>query len=276
MTTSPPSGLKLPETKLDVLHAQIVLAFAQQRTREPGLRAIGLMGHESGRWGAASRYTLEIQRILRELSMAIEFIERIAFTAPEHGAFFPSEDGVMYHQGHALDLVHQLKDKVARLVDALTMINRLTKKASITNLLKKPRVSELPGLADVLREWEEAHHGGIATALHLRTQYHHFQNNLSLHDKYLSLKTTRLLQQPEIQNVLTKAGKHWVCRRGEQDFRDWRDDILRKLRSTRDLVQKNIEKVAQALSVNTGLPNIENDGMRIIQDELRAQKSLNL
>lgn len=186
----------------------------------------------------------------------------------------------MYHYGHFLDLVHQMKDKLTRLAKGLTSPPPFhePKKANPLSLAAREEVKNIPGLPGLLQVWTEApdKEHNIAVMLRRRTQYHHFRNRLNLNKDFLDIKLFRTMQQESAQKILSEEGKKLIEERGTKGFENWHANVERGITSTIEDVRNNLESVSPVLSIAIPLPALEKDGAKIFDDYFRMTESLKI
>lgn len=274
---------QVPNSRLPIfskLQTSISLALFRQEADEPQYQALDSMSNEAARFSRLSEYASDVIRIFRELELAKSLIEVLP---PDE--FFSThdstkEDYVMYHQGHFLDLVHQMKDKLIHLVDGLVHEPPFTEKehADSNVLAEDDKVKVISGLSGLLKVWTqvpEAKHG-IAVILRRRTQYHHFRNRLHLNSDFQDIKLFRTMQQESAQQILSDEGKKLIAEKGKAGFEKWHSEVLRRLGETTKEVQENIEAIATALLGNTPLPTLETEGKEIFDKYFASSESLKI
>jgi len=268
--------MKVPQTYFKKIRVMISLALIEQETKEPQLQAINMVSYECERISVVLQYLIDIERILKELRLSLSFICETTDESFLKKYSTTSEDYIMYHQGYSLDLIHQLKDKLGHFVDGITTQGKFQERKhfNILKLANEEKISKIAGLVELLQEWSQEGNRGIGVALRKRTQYHHFRNRLSLHEKYLDIKFARIFEQSK--GLLTKKGIKMIEDRGKQGMADWHADVIEKLESTIRLIEKNIENVSKALSEGLDLPNIEKEGEKILQGYFRMNESLRI
>ena len=111
------------QSDFDKLKAGILLAYQNKRNREPEYEAVYYFSNKSSALSKMNQYASDIEKIIRE----INFTESLIIELPEDTYLkklnIMPEDYILYHKGYFLELIHQLKDKLVRLVDAFSKIN---------------------------------------------------------------------------------------------------------------------------------------------------------
>jgi hypothetical protein len=261
------------------LQNAILLAVFKQKSAEPQYQALDSLTEESDRFSRLSEYAIDILRIFRELKLARSLVGRLP---PE--TFFvehksPAEDYVMYHQGHFLDLVHQLKDKLTHLVRGLLHEPPFEESdPDPLSLARSKKAADVPGLPDLLLVWTqtpESKHG-IAVVLRRRTQYHHFRNRLHLTDAFQDIKLSRAMQKEQTKAMLSEEGQKFVEEKGRAGFDRWHSDLQKKMDKTIYEIQTNIESIGGAMLAHVPLPSPETDTSEIFQKYLAMTESLRI
>lgn len=173
--------------------------------RQPHNAAMGNVAKGYSRWQTASSYFYDIERILLEMKMSRSFVDQLPDEMFYTTHRINAEDYILYHNGFYLDLVHQLKDKTAQMISAVVnpdekYSSKTESSVKLSKVLNNDRVKRIPGLKEVLSEWDDSSHkGSIAIALKKRTNYHHFKNPLTGTKSYYQAKAQRNLLRPDIQ-----------------------------------------------------------------------------
>lgn len=238
------------------------------------------MGHVPkgfSRWSTASSYLYDIERILLELEIARSFIEKLPSESFLKQHSINPEDYIMYNQGYSLDLMHQLKDKLARLLYAVIVANTTYSEKEETYLkpltkLKKgklvPRISKLVELLQVWDSYQELdpnkHKSPITIALGKRTNYHHHKNPLTNEKNYFQVKTSRTLLSPEMLVNLSDYGKKLITERGKQNVEALQSDSLRKMTETLKAARENINEISKVVMEYFKFPRQDTDGRKIM------------
>jgi hypothetical protein len=237
----------------DRLKLGLLITVIKGDIRQPHNEAMGNVAKGYSRWQTASSYFYDIERILLEMKMTRSFVEQLpddAFYAA-HG--INAEDYIMYHHGHFLDLVHQLKDKTCQLLSAITnpdekYSRKNERGVKLSKLLNNDRIKRIRGLVESMNEWnDEAHKGPIAFALKKRTNYHHFKNPLTGTKSYYQAKAQRNLLRPEMQMHLSEYGKQMVDEKRKSNLQTWQAEAKEKMQKTFEDIERNLEAVSKAV-----------------------------
>jgi hypothetical protein len=262
------------------LQTSISIALFKQQSEEPQYEALDSFTDESARFSRLSEYATDILRIFRELQL----VKSLVVNLPQDDFFTQhdstKEDYVMYHQGHFLDLVHQLKDKLTHFVHGIVHKPPFIEKKKVNplTLAEKEEVKIISGLPELLRIWSqapEAEHA-IASTLRRRTNYHHFRNRLHLSSDFLDVKLFRTMQHENVQKILTAEGKKRIEEKGRTGFEKWHSDVERRIGETLEEVRVNIEKISETLLEKLELPNMEKDGKEIFEKYFAMSEQLKI
>ena len=103
-------------SKLSQLHIGLLMLTIKKETEEAGYSAIDSMTFEHEIIQRQSRYAGDLQRVLDELKLTVELLsEKEERKQAKHKVHEP-EEIINYYNGIFLDLVHQVKDKLFRLI----------------------------------------------------------------------------------------------------------------------------------------------------------------
>lgn len=265
--------------KINQLRTSIALALLKQQTKEPQYEALGSWSSETARISETSEYAGDILRVLQELELSIS----LASNLPSDDFFLAhkttKEDFVMYHLGHYLDLVHQLKDKVVHFVDGSFADSSYKEKkyAKVHRLLNQDKVQKVPRLVELLKMWQETYSDNeITKTLRKRSNYHHFRNRLLLNRDFLDIKFSRTMQEEPVQQILSEKGKVLAKEKGEKGFQKWHAEFLKNMTETLEIIKQNIEEMADLVTTNLSLPLAEKDGLVISEQYFKMEESLKI
>lgn len=262
------------------LKTGITFTLIKGDVRQPHNYAMERVSAGYSRWMIASQYHADIERILRELKVAVSFVS----SSPDDQFLLQHpinlEDYIMYHQGYFLDLVHQLKDKLCQLVNAIITAEKNysgkdEKETKLKKLLKNKIALKVHGLCESLKKWDDDTDSGyISNVLKKRTFYHHFKNPLPNHDDYQKAKTNRFLLSPSFESQLSDYGKQMIVERGEQSLRSWQVDTADKMTTTFATVEANIENISNSLINYYNLPCTNDQNKRLVLQYMRLDETL--
>ncbi len=247
------SNIAVVQNELDKLKAGTLLSFEIKRSREPGYVAVDSLTDRSSALSKINQYTSDIEKIKREMNLAHSLIRNLPNEEYLKEHEITSEDYILYHQGYFLELVHQMKDKIIRLLDLLSKIKELKpeepKEIKIQKVLSRPIISESKVLCSLIKEWNQESGTPISFALKKRTDNHHFRSKLHLNSNYQDIKVSRIfLNLQDNQNLLSDYGLSQMKKRGESGFEKWHKETTDKIFSTKEYVFKNIELMSKNIN----------------------------
>lgn len=246
------------------LKTSILLAVFRQEALHPEMLAVEGLTKEGVRLNKVSEYISEIERVMKELKLALSLIEEIPpddFLA-KHGSL--PEDYILYHQGNVLNLIHQLKDKIGHACDGLTSSEdyKEREKMKPLKLAEEEKIQQVPGLSEELKKWDQDSESGIGVALRKRTNYQHFRNKLGLHPELQKVKTFRTFQQPQSQANLSEYGKKSIAEMGKKSFEVWHQEVAEKVKASMQLAEEHVQNISKVLydCPTLNLPRVEEVG----------------
>jgi predicted nucleotidyltransferase len=251
----------------------LLFALEKQRAKEPGYDAINQYSFKASKFSRASQYAGDIERIKKELYLSYSLI-----CEPPDEVFFvkhktTKEDYIMYNQGYFLDLVHQLKDKLMKLIDVTSTLfdERIDKKYREPKKLKIQKISNLAPFvrvnqwASFILEWDDNADGSVGVVLRKRKNFHHSENTLPLNPSFQDVKLFRTMQAENAQKLLSEFGKQMIYKRGESGMEKFQQDVLGKLKNTIEAIDINLEKISKLLCKYCNLPKATNkNGVRAV------------
>lgn len=239
--------------------------------RQPHNEAMGNVAKGYSRWQTASSYFYDIERILLEMKMARSFVDQLPDEVFYAAHSINAEDYIMYHNGFFLDLVHQLKDKTAQMINAIvnpddTYSSKTESSVKLSKVLNNERVKRIPGLVEALKEWDDStHKGSIAIALKKRTNYHHFKNPLTGTKSYYQTKAQRTLLKPDMLSHLNEYGRQMIGAKQKESLETWHAEAKQKMGKTSEAIDQNLEAVSKALMDYYRFPKgDEPEGKRVL------------
>jgi len=264
----------------------LIVISLKGELRQPQNNAMGRISKGYVRWQVAQQYLYDIERILREIKMAYSLILNIPDEEFLKNHSTNKENYIMYHQGYFLDLTHQLKDKLCQLIRAIAIPEKdnLQKKAEkrkklLNKLFADIRVQRIPGLVDLLKEWDsENHNGSIVKALKKRTNYHHYKNPLSAVESYVQTNSLRSMLEQNMSGYLSEYGKQVLTEKMEKNLQEWQINGAEKMNEIIEKITENLEGISRTLVKYYKFPsfasssNIVNWEMKL-WDQIKVKKS---
>jgi len=252
--TSKPKSSALPvESKLSQLNKGLLIASVQKEMEEPGYTPIGRITKNRKVVQRRQEYCSDIEKVVNEVELTTTLLSETKDAKKIGKKIFQPEEIINYYNGIFLDQVHQIKDKLVRLVALLLLIPEKTpdhlkkdpKSIKLNKFLRKNE-TELKkiGIYDLLSQWSS---GGLAVALRKRTQHHHFVSTLKLNSDYQNITMSRLMLSPTTSNQLSEYGKKRMAEIGEEAFAKWRKEIVFKQEGTVKMIKQNVEEISEKL-----------------------------
>lgn len=248
------SGTSIPEKNpIEKLKEGIFLSYCEAELDFPGYHAMGSMPDEIKPLQDQWRYASEILRVLSELELTLWLLENRSPTDEEiKDISHNPEDVIIYYQGFFLELIHQLRDKVLRLVALLLAVSEPSSGGSetfIKRLITAAEEQNIP-IVDELKAWSDDPQlpkNGIITVLRMRTQHHHFFSGLGGHDGFLDAKISRTFSQEAAQKILTPYGKERMAAIGAEGFHSLLSTARKNAKKTLGEVQESVHSLAKKL-----------------------------
>lgn len=251
----------------DKLKIGIILTVIKGEIRIPQNYALGRVPKGYGRWSIAQEYLIDLERIIKELSLAVSLVSK-----PPSDEFLLThkirrEDYLMYHHGYFLDLSHQAKDKIAQLVRAVTIYSKtysykeVPKRKLLNKLLNDPAVKRIPGLFEALNKWNDkaVPRDALAKLLILRTEYHHFKNPLPRIDSYFKASSRSAMLDKNFTSMLTDYGKELLSKEADEYYLKWQQEGATKLSENLALIKGNVDDISRALVMYYHFPEFVSD-----------------
>lgn len=243
----------IKDSKLSQLNKGLLIANIQKEMEEPGYTPIGRITRNRKVVQRRQEYCSDIERALNEAELTTSLLSETENSKKINEKVYQPEDIISYYNGIFLDQVHQIKDKLIRMVMLLLLIPEKTpdhlkkdpNKVKLNTFLKINEVElRKIGVYDLFSQWNL---GSLAVVLRKRTQYHHFVSTLKLNSDYQKITMSRLMLNPLTPNQLSEYGKKRMTEIGEEAFTRWRSEIVSKQENTIKVVKQNIEDVCSKL-----------------------------
>lgn len=256
-------------TEFDKLKNGTILAYQNKRNREPEYEAVDYLTDRSSVLSKINQYASDLDKIRREMDFSYFLINNLPPSDYLDGLDIKLEDYILYHQGYFLELVHQMKDKLIRLIDALSKINinkyKEPEKIKINKVLSSSKIERHSKLVELLNEWGQESGSPISIVLKKRTNNHHFRSNLHLNSDYQDIKISKIFIDLQAQqSILTDYGLEQMKSRGEEGFNKWHKDTSDKIYKTKEYINNNLNNISKSLRLIFNLPSLTNKtGLRI-------------
>lgn len=205
-------------------------------------------------------YSSELERVIGEAKLTIYLLSQVNDNTKVGDKILPPEEVIAYYNGIFLDQVHQIKDKLFRMIDRILLVPEEaleSQKKDPDKVKTQPflnrhesKLKEI-GIYDLLQQWST---GSLKTALNKRTQHHHFVSTIRLNQDFQKIKTSRIMLDPLKPMTLSEYGKEKMAELGRESFNKWNTETTLKLQSVLEEIEENINQVAKRLVTSFKIP----------------------
>jgi len=242
----------------------LLLLSAQNEMNEAEYSAMDRITFDGEVFRLKSDYAGELIRTLEEMELTTDLMSQVSHTDDTSGPRQP-EDVINYYIGIYLDLVHQTKDKLFRLLFLLLDGNKPGRRykdpdnTKVPNFLKRHGEQlKAIGIWSELEKWQQEDGGAIGVILSKRTHHHHKISGLRLNDLFQSIKISRLFPDKKFN----KNGESLKLL-GIKAFEGWKDDAILKQKQSTLLIEKNLESITKNLIAHFKIPTNPEDVKKI-------------
>lgn len=241
------------ETKLAQLARGLLLLNIQKEMDEPGYTPIDRITKNRRVIQRRQEYCSDIERVIDEAKLTIHLQLGVQTEIRVGEKLYQPEEIISFYNGIFLDQVHQLKDKLFRMIALLLLVPETAqdnqkkdpKKIDYQPFLNKNKVKLIEiGIYDLLSQWGS---GNLAKALDKRTYHHHFVSTLRLNKDFQMIKMSRLMLNPLTTNQLSEYGKKRMVEIGDKSYKKWRKELVDKQQEITNEIEQNIEEIAEKL-----------------------------
>src|SRR3989338_2744178 len=262
---------------IDLKSGLLFLDF-QQGTEEPEYEAMGRITKKHKVFQTRWQYANDLERAIKELELTSIFLLETNQSISAHGKQFDSEEIISYYEGIFLDCVHQIKDKLFRLVwwmlqdeDSKTHPNE-PDNIKIKSFKPYEALLKYIGVLDLLKEWNQDANSGIAVALKKRTHHHHFVSKLQLDTDYQKIRMSKIA----FSGMLSEYGKTRVQQISNESYVKWKALIVDKQEQTQKLVLQNINGISKELIKHFKIPTDVSKYAEVIDKYVETQKRFDI
>lgn len=272
----------ISETKLTQLARGLLLMNIQKEMDEPGYTPIDRITRN--RWVVQRRqeYCSDIERVLDEAKLTIHLQLEVQKEIKVREKMYQPEEIISYYNGVFLEQVHQLKDKLFRMVSFLLLEPETAqenqkkdpKKLDYKPFLDKNKeILTKAGIFELLSQWGS---GNLAKALDKRTSHHHRVSTLRLNSDFQNIKMSRMMLNPLTSNQLSEYGKKRMAEIGEESYKKWRKELVDKQQEIIDEIEQNIEQISEKLITNFKVPATPIESAPIINRYMEFLASMDI
>lgn len=254
----------------------------KQGTEEPEYEAMDRMTKKHSIIQKRYQYSQDLERAINEATLTTTLLSNVDTSVNLGNKTFDSEEIVSYYNGIFLDYVHQIKDKVLRLIWWLLQDENLKaipdepehiRLRSFRQFEKELKEIEI---FDRLHEWDQESSTGIAVALKKRLQHHHFVSNLQLNSDFQKIRMSKTMLSPSSVTKLSEYGKVRMKQIGEESYLKWKTEIVKKQQETLDLIIDNVNEVSNKLISYFKIPIEPEKQAEVINKYLEVQKRFDI
>lgn len=246
--------------KLSQLNTGLLFVNIQKEMEEPAYVAMDRITKNRKVISRRQEYCSDLERVIDEAKLTTHLLSEVRDEAKIGEKSYHPEEIIGYYNGIFLDQVHQIKDKLFRLIDRILLVPETVAdskkkdpdKVKVTSFLSTHKAElEKIGIYELLEEWDK---GSIAVVLRRRTQHHHFVSTLRLNEDFQRIKMSRMMLNPSRPVALSEYGKKRMTEIGNESFKKWKEELEKKQQSTIDEIEKNLEKIAEKLIIHFKIP----------------------
>jgi hypothetical protein len=197
----------------------------------------------------------DIDRVLSEMDIAIslfsnipsdESLQRLGTTKPKYYVFL---------MGIFLNLTHQIKDKLFRLIYTLNDIycyngpayKAQKIKAPTLGKIKKLPVAKMLPIQNELDEWEDESDSIIGGALRYRTHHHHGISKMPLNKDLQTVDFEKIARTPEFQKHITEKGQKEIESISQAAFTKWHEENFENIKKVRASIIDNLTRLSDII-----------------------------
>ncbi len=242
------------------LNTGLLFLDFEKLVSEPEYEAIGRITRAYWVIQKRYQYSQDLVRALTEAKLTAKLRSQVEAGVSIEEKIFEPEELITYYDGIFLDYIHQIKDKLLRLVWWMLQDEKNQIKFDEPDNIRKrsfliyqAKLKEI-GIEGLMSEWDQDSSTGIAIALKKRTQHHHFISKLQLNDDFQKIKMSKSMLSPNSVHLLSEYGKIKMKEIGEEAYKKWVGEVALKQSTTIELVEKNLNAVATKLIQNYKIP----------------------
>lgn len=272
------------QSSLNKLCTGLLLLDVEKSVKEPGYEAIDRLTRHRSIMQRQYQYAQDLKRALTEAKLTSKLLSIVETGVSIDEKPFEAEDLIIYYEGIFLDCIHQIKDKVLRLVWWMLQEESTQKKQRLEEVekIKLSSFSQYKALLEkaeiykLLEEWNQDSSSGISVVLRKRTQHHHFTSNLQLDSDFQNIKMSKIMLSPVSITQLSEYGKTRMKEIGEEAYTKWRGDVIKKQTETLGKIEENINSIAEQLINFYKIPTDPKAHAEIINKFTEIQKKFDI
>jgi len=270
------------ESNLTKLKTGLLFLDFDQTNNEPEYEAIGRMTKKHSTISKRYQYAQDLERSFIEAKLTSKLLLDADKSVNVDENIFEPEEIISYYDGIFLEYIHQVKDKLFRLIWWIIQNDDVENKIEEPDSIKLGNFKSHKdlllaiGIEEYMEEWNQELSNGIATALRKRTQHHHFISKLRLNEDFQKVKMSKSMLSSASIWYLSEYGKDKMKQIGEASYKKWRDDVINKQKSTLDQIEGNLENISKKLIEFYKFPVEPKEQAEIINEYTEQQKKFDI
>lgn len=270
------------ETKLSQLNKGLLVLNIKKEVEEPGYAPIGLITKNRSVVSRRQEYCGDLQRTIDEAKLNTYLLSEVKDEIKVGDRVYQPEETINYYNGVFLDQVHQIKDKLFRMVDRILLMPEQSQDDQKKDpreiklgkfLSKNKEILEKIGIYQLLEQWSV---GNLKIVLDKRTNHHHRVSSLKLNHDFQNVQMSRLMLGPFNVDKLSEYGKKRMTELGQESFVKWKDETVLKQESTIKEIDENIESISERLIKHFMIPTKPEDIASIINEYTKYLSSFDI
>jgi len=266
-------------TKLELLSRGLLMLDLQKEIDEPGYSTIGRMTFDHAVVKQRHSYCSELQRVLDELKLTAQLLNEVNEQKQTKDKVHEPEEIINYYSGVFFDQVHQIKDKLLRLVDYICADGHLVKpydepkEVKVSKLLTKHgAVIDKVGIRGLLEAWQQGDNT-FGIILRKRTEHHHRVSRLHLDSDFQRIRMSKIALSPNSQATLNEYGKKRMTELGIQSYEKLKSETVAKQQKSIDEIVNNLNSIAEKLIDYYKIPTKPKEIAKITVDYIKHLSS---
>lgn len=272
----------LNQAPLAKLNTALLFLDFEKTALEPEYEAMGRMTQEYFVIQRRYQYSQDLVRALTEAKLTSKLRSEAKKSIPIEEKTFEPEEVITYYDGIFLDYIHQIKDKILRLVWWIIQDSKSKtrpqepERIGLKNFKSYGELLKEIGILELLQEWSQDTQTGIAVALRKRTQHHHRVSNLQLNSDFQKIKFVKTLLTPASTIKLTEYGKTKLKTEGEESYAKWEANIANRHSATLEQVEKNLNSISSKIVKYYTMPVRVEEYAEVVKKYAESQKRFDI